>query len=240
LAVRADLTSRKLLKLSDLYREGALTPKEKALLRWSKQQGPKFTGKPIKGKPIKGATLRDIAQPTINPVNTKDLVRQGQKIAAKGSARYATKALQKGARLASKGLALLWGTPAVIGAELLISKDAGTDQYGRKIDTPEGYKSMQEDNAVADYYATYGSYPENYKPGDHNQNAIVDRVEAKLRSEIMAKQLRQQSGVQQTQPTPEEMARNKWRREVLTSVTGDWQEAREGHKPESYIGRGGG
>ena len=178
--------------------------------------------------------------PEINPVNTKSLIRQGQKIAAKGSARYATQALKKGASLASKGLAMLWGTPAVIGTELLISKDAGTDQYGRKIDTPEGYKSMQADNAVADYYATYGSYPENYKPGDHNQNAIVDRVEAKLRSEIMAKQLRQQSGVQQTQPTPEEMARNRWRREVLTSVTGDWQEAGEGHKPESYIGRGGG
>jgi hypothetical protein len=192
------------------------------------------------GPGYKGATLTQggkfgdsyTTPPEINPVNTKDLVRQGKKIAAKGSARYAKRAL-KGVGLASKGLALLWGTPAVIGAELLISKDAGVDQYGRKVDTPEGYNAMTKDNAIADYYSTYGSYPESYNPGDHNQNAIIDRIEAKVRSETMANMLRRESG-QQSQPTPEEEVRKKWRTQILT------HEAITGENPMGETGMGGG
>ena len=179
------------------------------------------------GKP----TTPDVAPSATTAINTKSLVRQGQKIAAKGSAKYATKALQKGSMLASKGLALLWGTPAVIGAELLISKDAGVDQYGRKVDTPEGYNAMTKDNAIADYYSTYGSYPESYNPGDHNQNAIIDRIEAKVRSETMAAMLRQESG-KQSQPTPEEEVRKKWRTQILT------HEAITGENPFNEMGGG--
>jgi len=156
--------------------------------------------------------------------DAKTLVKQGKNIGAKGSAKFATKALLKtGLGLASKGMAALWGYPAVVAADLLLgSSVAGIDQYGRKFDTPKGHDAIEKDNAIADYYATYGSFPENYNADDHNQNAIIDRIESTVRSETMAAMLRQESG-KQSQPTPEELARKKWRSSILRHevITGE-------------------
>jgi hypothetical protein len=155
--------------------------------------------------------------------DAKTLVKQGNKIGAKGAAKFSTKALQKaGLGLASKGMAALWGYPAILGEAALISANVGVDQYGRYSDTPEGHDAIEKDNAVADYYATYGSFPENYNADDHNQNAIIDRIESTVRSETMAAMLRQESG-KQSQPTPEELARKKWRSSILRHevITGE-------------------
>jgi len=155
--------------------------------------------------------------------NAKTLVKQGNKIEAQGAAKFSAKALQKvGLGLASKGMAALWGYPAILGEAAFISANVGVDQYGRKFDTPEGHDAIEKDNAVADYYATYGSFPENYNADDHNQNAIIDRIESTVRSETMAAMLRQESG-KQSQPTPEELARKKWRSSILRHevITGE-------------------
>jgi len=199
--------------------------------KFMKKAGP-ILSKGAGGPGYKGATLtlggKYGDSYTIPPedaktlVNTKSLVRQGKKIAAKGSEKFATKALQKTAGLASRGMAALWGTPAVVAADLLLSSEVGIDQYGRHIDTPKGFEAAEKDNAIADYYSTYGSFPENYNADDHNQNAIIDRIESTVRSETMAAMLRQESG-KQSQPTPEELARKKWRSSILRHevITGE-------------------
>ena len=155
--------------------------------------------------------------------NAKTLVKQGKNIGAKGSAKFSARTLQKaGLGLASKGMAALWGTPDIVGESLLVSSDVGVDQYGRYSDTPKGHEAIEKDNAIADYYSTYGSFPENYNADDHNQNAIIDRIESTVRSETMAAMLRQESG-KQSQPTPEELARKKWRSSILRHevITGE-------------------
>ena len=92
------------------------------------------------------------AEDPTSAINSASLVRQGKKIGAKASATFAGKALRKSASVAGKGLGVLFGGPAVIAADLLISDNAGQDQYGRSVDTPKGFKAAEEDKAVAYYF----------------------------------------------------------------------------------------
>ena len=168
------------------------------------------------------------AEDPTSAINSASLVRQGKKIGAKASATFAGKALRKRAAVAGKGLGVLFGGPAVIAADLLISDNAGQDQYGRSVDTPKGFKAAEEDKAVADYFTEYGSFPENFDPeGGHNMNAVLDNIEKKLRSEQMANQVRQinggmafMQGKTQTGPTPEQVERQKFRYDSMKALTG--------------------
>jgi hypothetical protein len=119
--------------------------------------------------------------------------------------------------------------PAVIAADLLDSKVAGTDQFGRALDTPDGWEAAKRDDKVADYFLTYGAYPEGIDLDSVNQGAVQSRIEGKLRSEHMANQLRQvnrgmafMQGENPTQPTPEEQQRQKFRYDVMRDVEPSW------------------
>ena len=162
-------------------------------------------------------------------INSASLIRQGKRIGAKGSARFAAKALRGSAKLALKAAGTIFGTPAYIAADLLDSKEAGTDQFGRALDTPDGWEAAKRDDKVADYFLTYGTYPEETGTDSFNQEAVNSRIAGKLRSEHMAQQLRQVSrgmefmrGNNPTQPTPEEQQRQKFRYDVMRQVEPTW------------------
>jgi len=155
-------------------------------------------------------------------VNAKSLVRQGNKMAARGTANVAAKALRKTAGLAGKVLGTLFGTPAIIASDLLESKVAGTDKYGRAIDTQKGFQAAQEDTATADYFAQYGSFPENIDFTKRSPQAIFDRIKKQTEAQVMAEALRNQTPFQRArginkQPTPEDLARQSWGRKLISN-----------------------
>ena len=112
--------------------------------------------------------------------------------------------------------------------DLLDSKKAGTDQFGRFLDTVDGMEAAKRDDKVADYFLTYGTYPEGTTEGSVNVAAVTSRIESKLRSEQMANTLRQvnrgmafMQGKNPTQETPEQMARKDFRNNIMN----DWYPA---------------
>ena len=162
-------------------------------------------------------------------INSASLIRQGKRIGAKGSARFAAKALRGSAKLALRTAGTIFGTPAYIAADLLDSKKAGTDQFGRALDTPDGWEAAKRDDKVADYFLTYGTYPEETGTDSFNQEAVNSRIAGKLRSEHMAQQLRQvnngmafMQGKGMSQPTPEQQQRQKFRYDVMRQVEPTW------------------
>ena len=164
-----------------------------------------------------------------NLINSKSLVRQGKKIGAKTSANMVSKALRGSGKVALKGLGAVFGTPAIIAADLLDSKVAGTDQFGRALDTVDGFEAAKRDDKVADYFLTYGTFPEGTDLDSFNRDAVNSRITGKLRSEHMAQQLRQVNrgmefmrGNNPTQPTPEEQERQRFRYDVMRQVEPTW------------------
>ena len=166
-------------------------------------------------------TIQAKEEDPTSAVNSKSLVRQGNKMAARGTARVATKALRRTAGLAGKVLGTLFGTPAIIASDLVDSKVAGVDKYGRAVDTPKGFKSAQEDTATADYFAQYGSFPESVDFNVRNPQAIFDRIKKQTKAEVMAQQLRgtpyQRARGINKQPTPEDLARQSWGRKLISN-----------------------
>ena len=167
-------------------------------------------------------TIQAKTEDPTSAINSKSLVRQGNKIAAKGTASIAATALRKTAGLAGKVLGTLFGTPAVIADRLLDSKVAGTDKYGRAFDTQKGFQSIQEDTATADYFAQYGSFPENVDFNVRNPQAIFDRIKKQTKAQVMAEALRNQTPYQRArginkQPTPEDLARQSWGRKLISN-----------------------
>jgi len=170
------------------------------------------------------AEIADKLEDPTTAFNSKSLVRQGAKIGAKGSANYASKALRSSAKIAMKGVGAVFGMPAVIAYDLLDSKKAGTDQFGRALDTKDGWEAAKQDDKVADYFATYGVLPEGTNEGSYNPAAVISRIEGKLRSEQMANTLRQvnrgmafMQGKNPMQETPEQMSRKDFRDSVMNA-----------------------
>lgn len=166
-------------------------------------------------------TIQAKTEDPTSAINSKSLVRQGNKMAARGTANVAAKALRKTAGLAGKVLGTLFGTPAIIASDLLDSKVAGTDKYGRAVDTQKGFQSAQEDTATADYFAQYGSFPENVDFNKRNPQAVFDRIKKQTKAQVMAEQLRRTPfqrarGINQ-QPTPEDLARQSWGRKLISN-----------------------
>ena len=166
-------------------------------------------------------TIASKSEDPTSAVNSASLVRQGKKIAAKGSANLASKLLRRSVGLAGKTLGMLFGSPAVIASDLVTSDTAGVDKYGRAVDTPKGFKLAQEDTATADYFAQYGSFPENVDFNKRNPQAIFDRIKKQTKSQVMAEQLSRNQiqrarGINQ-QPTPEDLARQSWGRKLISN-----------------------
>ena len=171
--------------------------------------------------------MADIADKLEDPttaLNSKSLVRQGRKISAKATANYASKALRNSAKVAMKASGAVLGMPGILAFDLLDSKVAGTDQFGRALDTPEGLEAAKTDNKVADYFLTYGTYPEGINIDSVNHNAVSSRIESKLRSEQMANTLRQvnrgmafMQGKNPMQETPEQMSRKDFRDSIMNA-----------------------
>ena len=167
-------------------------------------------------------TIQAKTEDPTSAINSKSLVRQGNKMAARGTASVATKALRRTAGLAGKVLGTLFGTPAIIASDLLDSKVAGTDKYGRAVDTQKGFQAAQEDTATADYFAQYGSFPENVDFNVRNPQAIFDRIKKQTKAQVMAEALRNQTPYQRArginkQPTPEDLARQSWGRKLISN-----------------------
>ena len=145
-------------------------------------------------------------------VNSKSLVRAGKKIAS-GAGGFMAKQLRQFAGMASKLGGRAWG-PVMLAEELLRSKTAGTDKYGRAIDTPTGFKNAQLDLETADYFATHGSFPENVDFNKRNPQAIFDRIKSQTKAEVTAQMLKmnpvQRARGINRQPTPESLARQQW------------------------------
>jgi hypothetical protein len=208
--------------------------------KFMKKAGPRLD-KGYGKKGYKGATLTQggkfgdsyTTPPAENLVNSKSLVRQGAKIGAKTSAGVVSKALRNSAKIAMKGVGAVLGMPAVIAYDLLDSKTAGTDQFGRALDTPDGWEAAKQDDKVADYFATYGVLPEGTTEGSYNPTAVISRVEGKFRSEQMANTLRQvnrgmafMQGKNPVQETPEQMAR----KNIRDGIMNEWYPAEDTNK----------
>ena len=175
------------------------------------------------------ANISDKIEDPTTAVNSASLVRQGKKIGAKTSANMVSKALRGSGKLALKGLGTIFSMPVMIASDLLDSKKVGTDQFGRALDTPEGFEAAKRDDKVADYFLTYGTFPEETGTDSFNREAVNSRIAGKLRSEHMAQQLRQVSrgmefmrGNNPTQPTPEEQERQKFRYDVMRQIEPTW------------------
>ena len=174
------------------------------------------------------ADIADKLEDPTSAINSASLVRQGKKIGAKTSSSVMAKALRGSAKVAMKGVGAVFGMPAVIAYDLLDSKKAGTDQFGRALDTKDGWEAAKQDDKVADYFATYGVLPEGTTEGSYNAAAVISRVEGKLRSEQMANTLRQvnrgmafMQGKNPVQETPEQMSR----KNVRNSIMNEWYPA---------------
>ena len=149
-------------------------------------------------------------------VNSKSLVRAGKKLAS-GTGGFMARQLRNFAGMATKVSGKAWG-PVMLAEELLRSKTAGTDKYGRAIDTPTGFRNAQLDLETADYFATHGAFPENTDFNKRNSRAIFDRIKSQTQAEVQAAMLKM-NPVQRTrsqQPTPESLARQEWDR-MLTN-----------------------
>ena len=184
------------------------------------------------------ADIADKLQDPTTAVNSKSLVRQGARIGAKTSANVMSKALRNSTKIAGKAGGIVLGLPGVLAFELLDSKKAGTDQFGRFLDTVDGMEAAKRDDKVADYFLTYGTYPEGTTEGSVNVAAVTSRIESKLRSEQMANTLRQvnrgmafMQGNNPVQETPEQMARKDFRNNIMN----DWYPA---ERTDHQSGRG--
>ena len=166
-------------------------------------------------------TIASKSEDPTSAINSASLVRQGKKIAAKGSANLASKLLRKSVGLGGKALGMIFGSPAVIASDLVTSDTVGIDRYGRAVDTPKGFKLAQEDTATADYFSQYGSFPENVDFNVRNPQAIFDRIKKQTKAEVMAQELRrtpfQRAKGINRQPTPEDLARQSWGRKLISN-----------------------
>ena len=174
------------------------------------------------------ADIADKLQDPTTAVNSKSLVRQGARIGAKTSANVMSKALRNSTKIAGKAGGIVLGLPGVLAFDLLDSKKAGTDQFGRFLDTVDGMEAAKRDDKVADYFLTYGTYPEGTTEGSVNVAAVTSRIESKLRSEQMANTLRQvnrgmafMQGKTPVQETPEQISR----KNVRNSIMNEWYPA---------------
>lgn len=165
-----------------------------------------------------------------NLVNSKSLVRQGAKIGSKTSTNIISKALRNSTKVAGKASGAVLGLPGMLAFDLLDSKKAGTDQFGRFLDTVDGMEAAKTDEKVADYFATYGVLPEGTAEGSFNMAAVTSRIESKLRSEQMANMLRQvnrgmsfMQGKNPVQETPEQISR----KNVRDSIMNAWYPAED-------------
>jgi len=172
--------------------------------------------------------LADIVDKLEDPttaINSKSLVRQGAKLGAKTSASSIAKALRGSAKIAGKVSGTVLGMPGILAFDLLASKQAGTDQYGRFLDTPEGLEGARTDEKVADYYATYGTLPEGTTEGSFNAAAVIGGIEKRMKAEQMASILRQinrgmpfMQGANPMQETPEQIARKEMRNTIMRDL----------------------
>ena len=174
-------------------------------------------------------TLQGKFEDPTSAINSASLVRQGKRIGAKTGTNAITKALRSSGKIAGRAFGTVLGTPAYIAADLLDSKVAGTDQFGRALDTPDGWEAAKRDDKVADYFLTYGTFPESTDLNSFNREAVNSRITGKLRSEHMAQQLRQVNrgmefmrGNNPTQPTPEEQERQRFRYDVMRQIEPTW------------------
>ncbi len=158
-------------------------------------------------------------------INSKSLVRAGNKIGTKISANVIAKALRSSAKTVGKTGGTVLGMPGVLAFDLLASKQTGTDQYGRFLDTPEGLEGAKTDEKIADYYATYGTLPEGTTEGSFNAAAVIGGIEKRMKAERMAAILRQvnrgmsfMQGVNPMQETPEQIARKEMRNTIMRDL----------------------
>ena len=114
-------------------------------------------------------------------VNAKSLVRAGKdlgKKAVKASTAYGIKQLQNIAGGIAKTGGRAWG-PVMLAEQLLKSKKAGTDQWGRHLDTVKGWKAAQADDQIVNQWVTTGRPPMDLmeKHGDVlNKQYIFEKV----------------------------------------------------------------
>jgi hypothetical protein len=176
-------------------------------------------------------------------INSKSLVRAGKKIGAKVSAKAIANALRSSVKTAGKAGGTVLSMPGVLAFDLLASKQVGTDQYGRFLDTPEGLEGAKTDEKIADYYATYGTLPEGTTEGSFNAAAVIGGIEKRMKAEQMANILRQvnrgmsfMQGANPMQETPEQMARKK----IRNTIMNDFQMAGDSNRQvgEGWTARG--
>ena len=169
-------------------------------------------------------------------VSSKALVNQGNRLGSKTSATLTAKALRGAAKQALSGAGrLLFSTPAVIAQDILISESVGQDQFGRAIDTPEGFQKAERDREVADYFMQYGAFPE--ESSGTNQQAVENMIENKMKQQRMAQILRAEKGNQEITPEQQQIM-NKKNQFMDNKHQGGWSGG--GYSADSFIGRGGG
>ena len=168
--------------------------------------------------------MADKLEDPTTALNSKSLVRQGAKIGSRTSTNSISKALRNSTKVAGKASGAVLGLPGMLAFDLLDSKKAGTDQFGRFLDTVDGMEAAKTDEKVADYYLTYGTLPEGTAEGSYNIAAVTSRIESKLRSEQMANTLRQvnrgmafMQGKNPMQETPEQMSRKDFRDSIMNA-----------------------
>ena len=170
--------------------------------------------------------------------DSKSLVKKGNKVGAQTNPKLTTSALRNAAGGVMKGAGkLLFNTPAVIATDILASKETGTDQFGRFVDTPEGFMKAERDREVAEYYMEYGAIPEDVDWSENGVNypAIENMIESKMKQERMAQLIRAEGG--QTDVTPEQQQKATNKNKFMDD---SHQGAGGGYNPASYTGRGGG
>tara|TARA_Y100000310_G_scaffold286321_1_gene310386 strand:+ start:848 stop:1438 length:591 start_codon:yes stop_codon:yes gene_type:complete len=94
-------------------------------------------------------------------VNAKSLVRAGKKMAVKAASTagaFGVKQLRQIAGTIGKTGGRAWG-PVMLAEQLLKSKKAGVDQWGRQVDTPAGFKAAQLDDQVVSQWINTGRPP---------------------------------------------------------------------------------
>ena len=114
-------------------------------------------------------------------VNTKSLVRAGKKLAfetAQTASGAVIRKLRQVAGMATKAAGRGWG-PVMLAEELLVSKETGGDQYGRQLDSKQGFQNAILDDQVVSKWTDEGQPPFDLmeKYGKKlNQNYIADKV----------------------------------------------------------------
>tara|TARA_R110000823_G_scaffold71378_7_gene164475 strand:- start:4275 stop:4793 length:519 start_codon:yes stop_codon:yes gene_type:complete len=137
---------------------------------------------------------------------SSELVKKGKNIGAK-SGSTAVKALKTLGKF-------VWSAPAIESALFLESKTAGTDRFGRALDTPDGYKKALKDDEFSKYYLKHGSFPTAIASDTVNEGAVMHQIESKIRQNRMAQLIRGEAGNREA--TPEQLELEKEHNDFLS------------------------